>query len=245
MPGKFIVKGEIIGAFVDGLSCLAEKTAEVRLESNGAILVGSFVNGAHVGLCDVTLNLDGIDKDFMDTLCCGIDLDKLMLIPKLVDKDEVVSIAISDSQCAVSAGPSKRKFPLLGQVPSPLTPNPGFTATWHVPKASLKQIVDSLYLEGEPTVTIEKTDGDGTIKFSTKDYMGTESAEYLLTGDIKFEGESFKSKYAYSMFSSIKDIPTDTEVVMRCKTNFPVEMTGTKGPVVTKVLIAPQVEEEK
>ena len=245
MPGKLIIKGETITAFIQGLSCLAEKTAEVRLESNGAILVGSFVGGAHTSLCDVTLNLDGIDKDFMDTLCCGIDLSHLLLIPKLVDKEGMVSIAISDSQCAVSAGPSKRKFPLLANPPAPLTPNPGLTATWKVPKTSLKQIVDSLYLDGEPTVTIEKAEGDGSIKFSTKDYSGIESAEYLLMGDIGFQGEPFRSKYAYTMFSSIKDIPTETEIVMRSKTNFPIEMTGTKGPVVTKVLIAPQVEEEK
>jgi len=244
-----VVKGEIIGAFVAGLSALGGKTTSIRLEAVGNTLVGNFVTHNHACLSDAVLVLDGIDKDGMDGFVAGLDLSDLQLISKLAGKEDLVSIKFNEGRCSVSFGPSRRSFKLLGptETPDAFTSRPTLNAKWRLPKEIIKPLVDTLYLEGGPVLTIRKNgDGDTSLKFSTRDYGGLNTAEYLVTGEIlkEYEGPAFTSMFDFEMFSSVKDLPTDTHIAFCCDENYPIEMIAVKGPVTSRIMLAPRVESQ-
>jgi len=246
MPA-IVVKGDIIGTFVDGLSALGDKTTSVRLETVGNALVGNFAANNHASLSDTTLILDGIEKDGMENLVLGVDLSDLQLIPRLVDKEDLVSIRFEEGKCKLAFGPSRRSFKLLAdaEIPPPFTSKPTLTAKWRLLKETIKPLVDTLALEGDPVLTIRKDgDGDTSLKFSTKDYGGLNTAEYLVTGDIlkEYEGPAFTSMFDFGMFSTVKKIPTDTHIAFRCDEDYPIEMMGIKGPVTSRIMLAPRIE---
>jgi hypothetical protein len=246
------VKGEIINAFVAGLSAIGEKRSTViRLETVGNALVGNFTSSNHASLSDATLILDGIDKDGMENMLVGVDLSDLQLIPKLVGKEDLVSIRFDqeEAKCHLSFGPSRRSFKLLSstEIPPPFTVKPTLPAKWRLPKEIIKPLVDTLSLEGDPVLTIKKNgDGDTSLRFSTKDYGGLNTAEYLVTGEMlkDYEGPAFRSMFDFGMFSSVKDLPTDSHIVFRCDEDFPIEMIGVKGPVTSRIMLAPRIESE-
>ena len=244
---RLMVKGEIITAFVDGLSALGDKNTSVRLETVGNALVGNFASSNHVSLSDAVLVLDGIEKDAMEGLFVGVDLSDLQLISKLVGKEDLVSIKFEEGKCSVAFGPSRRSFKLLTptEIPEAFTAKPTLTAKWRLPKEIIKPLVDTLALEGGPTLTIRKNgDGDTSLKFSTKDHGGLNAAEYLVTGDMlrDYEGPAFKSMFDFGMFSTVKDLPTDTHIVFRSDEDYPIEMVGVKGPVTSRIMLAPRIE---
>lgn len=244
------VKGEIINAFVEGLSAIGEKRSTViRLETVGNTLVGNFTSNNHASLSDATLILDGIDKDGMENMLVGVDLSDLQLIPKLVGKEDLVSIRFDEAKCHLSFGPSRRSFKLLSstEIPPPFTVKPALPAKWRLPKEIIKPLVDTLSLEGDPVLTITKNgDGDTSLRFSTKDYGGLNTAEYLVTGEMlkDYEGPAFRSMFDFGMFSSVKDLPTDSHIVFHCDEDFPIEMIGIKGPVTSRIMLAPRIENE-
>jgi len=244
------VKGEIISAFVAGLSAIGEKKSTViRLETVGNTLVGNFTSSNHASLSDATLILDGIDKDGMENMLVGVDLSDLQLIPKLVGKEDLVSIRFDEAKCHLSFGPSRRSFKLLSstEIPPAFTVKPALPAKWRLPKEIIKPLVDTLSLEGDPVLTITKNgDGDTSLRFSTKDYGGLNTAEYLVTGEMlkDYEGPAFRSMFDFGMFSSVKDLPTDSHIVFRCDEDYPIEMIGVKGPVTSRIMLAPRIENE-
>lgn len=245
MPA-IVVKGDIISTFVAGLSAIGDRNTTLRLETVGGSLVGNFTTNNHACLSDATLLLDGIDKDDMDNMLIGVDLADLQLIPKLVDKEDLVSIRFEEGKCKLAFGPSKRSFKLLSEteIPPPFTTKPTLTAKWRLPKEIIKPLVDTLALEGDPLLAIKKNgDGDTSLKFSTKDYGALNAAEYLVTGELlkDYEGPAFQSMFDFGMFSSVKNLPTETHITFRCAEDYPLEMVGLKGPVTSRIMLAPRV----
>lgn len=246
---EIVVKGDIISAFVAGLSAIGAKTTPIRLEMVGNTLVGNFVSHNHACLSDSVLVLDGIEKDGMDGFVAGVDLSDLQLIPKLVGKEDLVSIKFNEARCSVSFGPSRRSFKLLGptEIPDAFTSRPTLNAKWSLLKEAVKSMVDTLYLDEHPVLTIKKNgDGDTSLKFSTKDYAGLNSAEYLVTGEMlkDYEGPAFTSMFDFDMWSSVKELPTDTRIAFYCDENYPIEMIAVKGPVTSRIMLAPRIESQ-
>jgi hypothetical protein len=247
MPA-LVVKGAIINTFVEGLSALGDKDTTVRIETVNGALTGNFTGHSHASLCDTTLMLDGIEKDDMESLLVGVDLSDLLLIPRLVADDDLVSIKFGDGRCSLSFGPSRRSFKLLAgeEVPPPFTSKPTLTSRWRLPKEIIKPLVETLALEGDPVLTITKNgDGDSSLRFSTVDYGGLNTAEYLVTlnGSLSssFEGPPFKSMFDFGMFSAVRKLPTDTHIAFRCAEDYPIEMVGVKGPVTSRIMLAPRI----
>jgi hypothetical protein len=243
---QLIVKGDIITAFVEGLSPLGDKGTSLRLETVGNALVGNYATNNHSCLSDATLILDGIDKDGMENLVVGVDLVDLQLIPKLVGEDDLVSIKFEEGKCHLAFGPSRRSFKLLSptETPPPFTSKPTLTAKWRLPKEVIKPLVDTLDVGPDSLLTIKKNgDGDTSLRFSTKGYGGLNTAEYLITGEAlkDYEGPAFKSMFDFGMFSSVKKLPTESHIVFRCDEEYPIEMSGVIGPVTSRIMIAPRI----
>lgn len=248
MPA-LIVKGEVIRSFIDGLSAVGEKTSEVRLEVAGGSLLGNYASHSRAALADARLSLDGIETDEVDGLLVGVDLVDLQLIPRFVGKEDTMSMRFEEGRCKLSFGPGRRSFKLLANslIPAPFTSKPVLRAGWKLPKEIVKPLVDTLSLEGGPVLTIRKDgDGDTSLKLSTKDYGGLNTADYLIAGSVlkEYEGPPFQSMFDFELFSCVKGIPTEADIAFRCDDNYPIEMVGVKGPVTTRIMLAPRIVAE-
>lgn len=244
MP-KFKCKGADLKPFVKALSVLGKNVTEFRLESNGAVLMGSGVPEAHNALIMVNMDLSNLQSEEMGQLLVGVDMRDFRTIVDLADADDDLEVVMDLGRFNMKIGAHiQRSFPLIGQVPAGLNPKAVPPFTWKFPAGSMKQLVKVLDLDDKfAKLHIEMADGG--LMFRTETYSASARASYTIPLD-QILGASdaalrFDTMYALEDFATLKDLPAEGELTFRAGQNLPLEVLAATGRLSIRAMYAPLV----